>query len=275
MSKILSVLFFALLFLNSCRTLGSWYSLTPPPVNQIDISIIDEKSYLAERINYNHMIYDLIIIDPVKISVKIMTSPDAEGLSFSKVRKFVETEEKQLLFALNGGMYQENRKPLGYLASEGTELAPINRQEGYGNFYLKPNGVFHISEKEKLINAEISESNDFLFKLNENDLNLQVATQSGPLLLYRGIIHEGFTQGSSNKYIRNGVGIITLENKNLIAFVISDRPVNFYDFALFFRDFLYCENALYLDGHISAMYLPDLNRNQSGGSFGTVIYALE
>jgi uncharacterized protein YigE (DUF2233 family) len=94
------------------------------------------------------------------------------------------------------------------------------------------------------------------------------------MLLYNGLIHNDFNQGSSNKYVRNGVGLIEMNDTALIAFVISNRPVNFYDFSLFFRDFLHCKDALYLDGHISAMYAPTLNRNQAGRSFGTVIYTL-
>ncbi|MFC6661842.1 hypothetical protein [Deinococcus multiflagellatus] len=34
--------------------------------------------------------------------------------------------------------------------------------------------------------------------------------------------------------------------------MISGAPVNFYSFALFFRDTLRCPDALYLDGSISA-----------------------
>lgn len=51
--------------------------------------------------------------------------------------------DKQLLFAVNGGMFKEDRSPLGLYVEDGKELAPLNTElEGYGNFYLQPNGVF-------------------------------------------------------------------------------------------------------------------------------------
>ncbi|MBI9098669.1 MAG: phosphodiester glycosidase family protein, partial [Spirochaetaceae bacterium] len=99
------------------------------------------------------------------------------------------------------------------------------------------------------------------------------ATQSGPLLVYSGVINRNFSRGSDNRFVRNGVGIFRENDTDLVIFAISNRPVNFYDFAHFFRDFLHCSDALYLDGHISAMFLPSLQRNRRRGSFGTIIYS--
>ncbi|MDA3809003.1 MAG: phosphodiester glycosidase family protein, partial [Spirochaetaceae bacterium] len=103
----------------------------------------------------------------------------------------------------------------------------------------------------------------------------RIATQSGPLLIQNGKIHQSFQKDSDNKFIRNGVALIEWETTELIVFVISDRPVNFYDFSKFLKDFFHCSSALYLDGHISAMYVPSLQRNQMGGSFGTMLYCTE
>ena len=42
-----------------------------------------------------------------------------------------------------------------------------------------------------------------------------------------------------------------------LVFAISQQPINFYDFAQLFRDQLGCQDALYLDGSISSIDLPD------------------
>jgi uncharacterized protein YigE (DUF2233 family) len=52
--------------------------------------------------------------------------------------------------------------------------------------------------------------------------------------------------------------------------VISNTPVNLYDFAILFRDYLTCDNALYLDGVISKVYVPKLNRVEEEGNFAAL-----
>ncbi len=215
------------------------------------------------------MVYDLIIIDPEKIKLHVINIEGEKGLSFSELIDLKEIGKLKILFATNGGIYQKNRKALGYLSSEAIELNSINRSDGWGNFYLKPNGVFLIDGDK----PEILETEEFYMFQKYHREPPWLATQSGPLLLWNNKIHPAFNKGSSNKYIRNGVGIIEKESSPLVVFVISDRPVNFYDFSHFFKDFLHCSDALYLDGHISAMYLPEINRKQMHGSFGPVIYA--
>jgi uncharacterized protein YigE (DUF2233 family) len=47
-----------------------------------------------------------------------------------------------------------------------------------------------------------------------------------------------------------------------VHFAISEEPVNFHDFARFFRDRLGCADALFLDGgSASGLYAPELGRN--------------
>lgn len=40
---------------------------------------------------------------------------------------------------------------------------------------------------------------------------------------------------------------------------------------MMFKDKLHCKDALYLDGAISKMYLPELGRYDLGGDFGAII----
>lgn len=166
---------------------------------------------------------------------------------------------KELLFAMNGGMYEKGGRPKGLYIENGKEISPLDRTEkGYGNFYLQPNGIFYLDNNKGYIctTTDFKENTEILY-----------ATQSGPMLLIDGAVHAKFRVTSSNLNIRNGVGI--LPNGNLL-FAISTKELNFYTFAKFFQD-LGCENALYLDGFVSRMYLPSEKWIQEEGDFGVMI----
>ena len=127
---------------------------------------------------------------------------------------------------MNGGMYNRDLSPQGLYIENGEVLAKLDTATiGYGNFYMKPNGILYIQSDYTPV---ICETEDF--KL---DSDVVYATQSGPLLLIDGQIHYRFHYGSSNLHIRNGIGI--LPNGNLL-FAMSKNEINFYDFALFFKN---------------------------------------
>lgn len=241
-----------------------WYGNKPPANEEFILNL--NNGYQVERIKYNNTIYDLIILDPSIINPQIFIGNYGKGV---RIKDIIETEGKEnILFITNAGMFTEDKKALGYLSSENIKISDINLQDSnYGNFFLKPNGVFYIIDQI----AYIKESGDFKEEIINNDIIPYLATQSGPLLLKNGTIHSAFNKDSDNKYIRNGVGVIN--KTSYIVFVISNNPVNFYDFSIFFKNFLDCNNALYLDGNISIMYIPALNRQQKRGNFGPVIYA--
>ncbi len=165
------------------------------------------------------------------------------------------------LFATNAGMYTTHNSPKGLYIENKKEQVHIDLKHREGtNFYMQPNGVFLLTKGKALV--VVSEE----FK-NYKDSTLY-ATQSGPMLVYNGKINEHFTQGSLNLNIRSGVGV---DVNGRVVFVISDGFVNFYEFAELFKNELKCPNALFLDGAISKMYLPGLNRYDLGGDFGALI----
>jgi uncharacterized protein YigE (DUF2233 family) len=137
---------------------------------------------------------------------------------------------------------------------------PLNTTNGTGNFYLKPNGVFLVSEK----GARIVESSEYS-GLGEQVL---LATQSGPLLVRGGKIHPAFNATSASRIIRNGVGV---PSPDVAVFAISDAPVNFYEFATLFRDVLQCPDALFLDGVISSLHSTDRKRSDKKADLGPII----
>lgn len=180
--------------------------------------------------------------------------------SIENLRLNVEKKGKKLRFAMNGGMFMENNQPLGLFIQNRKTITKLNTKENLaGNFYLKPNGVFYLTDDKK---AFLSPTQNF-----QDDGNIEFATQSGPMLVINGQINSEFKQASDNLNIRNGVCV--LEN-NQVVFSISRVEVNFYDFAKHFKD-LGCQNALYLDGFVSRMYLPEQKIEQLGGDFGVII----
>jgi len=183
--------------------------------------------------------------------------------SIKNLKAFVESKNLTLTFAMNGGMFREGFSPQGLFIQNNKTLAVLDTADGKGNFYLKPNGVFYITTDNTPI---ICKTTDF-----KDKGNIQYATQSGPMLIIDGQIHPAFKEGSTNLNIRNGVGILP---DNKVVFVMSRTEINFYDFAEYFQN-LGCKNALYLDGFVSRMYLPEKKWIQTDGNFGVMIGVTE
>lgn len=136
-------------------------------------------------------------------------------------------------------------------------LQPLNVDEGEGNFFLKPNGVFAMTAS----GAAVIETSAY----SKLASMVKLATQSGPLLLHGGQINAAFKPGSVSRLRRNGVCV---RSPGKVAFVITDGPVNLYEFAAFFRDALACQDAQYLDGAVSALSAPCLGAQRCAGGSG-------
>ena len=183
--------------------------------------------------------------------------------NFHNLISLTKHQSEKLVFAMNGGMYKKDLSPQGLYIENGILKSKIDTlQNGYGNFYMQPNGIFYITNDNKGVVCKTKE-----FK-NEN---IKYATQSGPLLLIKGKIHPKFRKGSKNLNIRNGIGI--LPNGKLL-FAMSKHKINFYDFATYFKE-LGCKNALYLDGFVSKTYLPEKKWIETDGNFGVIIAEIE
>lgn len=172
---------------------------------------------------------------------------------------------RELLFAMNAGMYHENRDPVGHYVQNGIEEMRVITADGPGNFGLLPNGIFCISDIFR-----VYETLDFQAQAPD----CTYATQSGPMLVIDGELHPRFIEGSDSLNIRNGVG--TSADGNLAIFAISNEAVNFHDFATLFRDSLFLPNALFFDGKVSRLYAPSLNRSDFGfGQLGPIVGVLD
>jgi uncharacterized protein YigE (DUF2233 family) len=183
---------------------------------------------------------------------------------FERLATWLQPRGQKLTFAMNAGMFHADFSPSGLFVSAGRQFTPLNTNNGQGNFFLKPNGVFVVTEK----GASIVESSEYP-KLHETIL---LATQSGPLLVRGGRIHPAFKPDSENRFVRNGVGVSAPE---VAIFAISEMPVTFHEFALMFRDTLNCPDALFLDGAISSLYSLQLKRTGQRGELGPIIAVTE
>lgn len=162
-------------------------------------------------------------------------------------------KDSELKFAANAGMYDGNFAPIGYTVIQGRQILSLNLKQGGGNFHLLPNGVLWW---DKANHVHITESTQLDAMLKSGEAKPWYATQSGPMLVIDGHIHPKFNNDSTSKKIRNGVGVC---EGSQIHFVTSREPVNFYQFARFFKEGLHCDNALFLDGGVaSALYAPDV-----------------
>jgi uncharacterized protein YigE (DUF2233 family) len=214
--------------------------------------------------------YILCSLDPAKADLRLFWK-DAGGKPyrrFSGVADALAGTGKQLLFAMNAGMYREDFTPMGLYVEDGHALVPANTQAPPAtsgqipNFFKKGNGIFYLDASGPHIVA----TEAYL----KQPPQPRLATQSGPMLVTEGKINPIFIPGSTDRTRRNGVGISA---DGRLHFVISDGSVNFHDFATFFRDGLTCDNALFLDGgNGTGLYDPARGRSDTSwhGGYGPI-----
>ena len=190
---------------------------------------------------------------------------DGEPIAtFTSLAAELAGEGKRLTFAMNAGMFDDKLKPIGLYVENGELLKKLNRRNGYGNFHLKPNGVFVIEDGK----AAVMETEAYAKAGRKPDF----ATQSGPMLVINGRIHPKFSETGTSAKVRNGVGVTA---SGEVVFALSEGAVTFHEFARLFRDGLGTPNALFLDGTISSLYSTDLRRNDGFLPLGPMVGAYE
>lgn len=240
----------------------------PKPIKLLIILIpliLSAKMNYAQKIRVNDSVFISDIVNPQKQNIKLYWKDNNQANfgSLQNLQQWLVGNRQKLLFAMNGGMYKLDGSPQGLFIENGKELVALDTKSGNGNFYLKPNGVFYLTTDNKPV---ICQTTNF-----KSNIKIKYATQSGPMLVIDGQIHPGFKAGSTNINIRNGVGVLP---DGRVIFAMSKTTVNFYDFAAYFKS-LGCKNALYLDGYVSRVYLPEKNWVQTDGNFGVIVGVTE
>ena len=193
--------------------------------------------------------YQSVELDLKNTDLKLYwKKPDGTAFeTLTGVRDFLKAQGKTVVMATNSGIYGHDNAPIGLHIERGVVLQKLNKSHAStGNFFMNPNGVFFLNGKI----AQVITTEEYAALKNPSPTE---ASQSGPLLVRRAQINPKFNGGSGNKNIRSGVGV---NAQGHVIFAISDEPVEFYDFAVYFRDTLHCPDALYLDGTISALLTP-------------------
>ena len=237
--------------------------------NELFLTKMKTQGYYASNIKHKKQNYSYVIVDmnsdSIQFELYLDSLPD-ETFTFKKVIK------ENVKMVLNAGMYRPDYSPEGLLVINGNELSPLNLdppKKKWTNFYSLPSGVFFC---DSLNHCQIVTKEEYAKQTS--DLNIKYATQSGPVLLQNGkIINDKsgkpiLSKNSNSRYTRNGVGIL---KDGRLVFLISEESVTFYDFAMVFKEYFKCNEALYLDGAISRMYAPELQKTNTDGHFGPLV----
>ncbi|MBU3887497.1 hypothetical protein FM996_13700 [Methylosinus sporium] len=210
--------------------------------------------------------YTICVFDTRGDSIRLFLADAKDEVygSFSALDAALVQKGEKLLFAMNAGMYDERRLPIGLYVEGGHMEKSANTHSGAGNFHMKPNGIFWVEGAR----AGVTETTRFL----KERQHPAYATQSGPMLVLGGRINPRIHDTGTSMKIRNGVGV---RDGHIVAFAISNQPVTFHAFASLFRERLKCPDALFLDGSISALYAPTLSRHDRFRPMGPIVGVVE
>jgi uncharacterized protein YigE (DUF2233 family) len=214
-------------------------AVTPTPTKAAVASACSEEVF--EDVALTHC-----VADPAQHRIT-MANLGADKQPYGTLSAFAATvQPADIAFAINGGMYGDDLRAVGYYVEKGERLGELDRGTGEGNFYMKPNGVFFGTGGK----WQVLGSNTFFNTVGDRP---QFGTQSGPLLLVDGKLHPEVQDDGPSKAIRNAVGV---DASGKAHFVISNAPISFGQLARYFRDVIKVSNALYLDGQVSSLWDP-------------------
>ncbi len=229
------------------------------------VSGMVQAGIVEEQIESAGVNFRVVRVAPEKVQV---VWKDAEGVpyrSFDRVQAAFAQQKKTVSFLMNAGIFEPGGIPSGLHLEGGKILRPLNLADAPGNFFLKPNGVCTYGGSGPFVGTSP------VWQTRADHVE-SWGIQSGPMLLIDGKRHPAFTEKSTSKLPRNGVGI---NERNQFIFAITDKGelVNFWDFAGLFLQ-LGCKNALFLDGDISQMAV-NPNKPVQSNQFGVMFVVAE
>ena len=226
----------------------------------------DAQPIVVEDRKYRGKSWNCLRLDLSKHPLRLFQSgEDGKPLrNFEALERNVAKQGRRVVVAMNAGMFEEDGSPVGWCVADGKLIKGPNTDQGEGNFFLKPNGIFVIQNGRALVR----ETGAAIGTLDKATL----ITQSGPLLVTAGRLHPAFRENSANLHIRNAVGVGT---DGSVWLALSAEPVNFHESATLFRDELGCPDALFLDGVVSQLHVPGLGRKGGVAALGPLLAVTE
>lgn len=210
----------------------------------------------TEIIHVDDKTFRAVAVNPKAVSLHWKNAGGNAYGSFSRLKKALSKQGKNVTVMMNAGIYSAADAPAGLHVENGKIIHALNTHAGKGNFHLQPNGVFLVDNSGK---ASIIMTKNYQNRFSGRETQLQLATQSGPMLLINGKINRKFIPNSQSEYTRNGV---CTTPKGKLYFLATDNfpsvASNFYQFARAAQK-IGCNNALYLDGSISKLYVAGEN----------------
>ena len=202
------------------------------------------------------------LADPARNTIRMALGPVGKPYrSLSELAVSLNAKAGNVAFAMNAGMFDAMGLPIGYYVENGARGHALNRNEGWGNFHLQPNGVFFGTGTR----WEVRTADDFAAHVANRP---QFGTQSGPMLVIAGKLHPRIDNDGPSQKLRNAVGV---DRQGRAHFVISEAPISFGKLARYFRDVLHTPNALFLDGSVSSLWDPHMGRVDGGPPLGPLI----
>ena len=138
-----------------------------------DVSALDCRKDVFENINFTICKTSLFEDD---LRLYLNNRNGVPFGNFNALQKELNDKGKELLFAMNAGMYHSDLSPVGHYIEKLSKKKNVVARPGPGNFGMLPNGIFCIGSD--MLN--IYETLEYL----QNSPKCTYATQSGPCLLY-------------------------------------------------------------------------------------------
>lgn len=209
---------------------------------------VNENSYAA--FSFQGVSYGVFRANPRDVSLHWQDEHGQAYQGLYTLKRALEKENQHIFMLMNAGIYSKNHTPAGLWIEKKQLLSPLNRRHGKGNFHILPNGVFFIARQHAKILTTAA--------YQKGAYQPVFAVQSGPMLLIDGKINRRFVKNLSSPYKRNAV---CTKKDGTLYFIMTESYQSGSEWPSFYRlaealKSIGCYQALYLDGAISAWYIP-------------------
>ena len=153
------------------------------------------------ELNHARKVFAICEVDVASEELRLFLYSQSGELygQFGKIDDALRLNGQSLGFAMNAGMYHENRAPVGHYLEDGP------RTDG-SNLECWPPEILVCCQTVVLCissgQAHVIETLQFV----ETSPECIHATQSGPMLVIDGKLHPRFLPDSTSRFVRNGVG---------------------------------------------------------------------